>query len=142
MLMHLCSINVMRFYDFIALTGMLLLDSDVFVTCDTLRYTHSVWRSARTSIAGYFPRLHVVEPIPATVARGDKQQVIQKWRYEYFGWLYVWWNSRYSLLHSAGAELHRELWQVGSCSGIPLDVYGNDIILIRHNFLGISRRNI
>lgn len=36
--------------------SLLLLDADVFVACRDLRFAHSVWRSSRDSLVGFFPR--------------------------------------------------------------------------------------
>lgn len=80
--------------------GMLLLDADVFITCDDVEYTHSVWRSASTSMVGVFPRIHTKTTTGASSAV-----------YAYYDWPFVWWNSKYSLVHSAGAEIHRDIWQ-------------------------------
>ena len=38
--------------------GVLLLDSDVYVSCTDLHFSHGVWRSARDAAVGFFPRLH------------------------------------------------------------------------------------
>jgi hypothetical protein len=37
--------------------GVLLLDADVIVPCQTLSFTQSVWRSSKNAMVGYFPRL-------------------------------------------------------------------------------------
>ena len=124
--MFVYSISHKKQHPLCVFVGILLLDSDVFVSCETLRYTHSVWRSASTSMAGFFPRLHTVARTgTGRRAQGGEGQKTQAYDlnaetktaeyavYEYFDWLYVWWNGQYSLLHSAGAELHRDLWQVG-----------------------------
>ena len=42
----------------VATESLLLLDADVFVACDDVVFTQSVWRSASDALVGYFPRLH------------------------------------------------------------------------------------
>jgi len=37
--------------------AIMLLDSDILVSCDDVELTHSVWRSSVDSPVGYFPRL-------------------------------------------------------------------------------------
>ena len=42
----------------VATESLFFLDADVFVSCDDVMFTQSVWRSASDALVGYFPRLH------------------------------------------------------------------------------------
>lgn len=40
--------------------GLMLLDPNIIVSCDDLKFTHNVWKSSRDSLVGYLPRLHSI----------------------------------------------------------------------------------
>lgn len=79
--------------------AVMLLDADVLIDCEDLKFVQSVWRSGRETMVGVLPRIHM------------------KWKYEdgspteytYHGWSRVWWNSAYSLMLSGAAMVHRDL---------------------------------
>lgn len=77
--------------------GIFLLDSDVFVSCEELKFTVNVWLSSRDSVVGYYPRL---------IQRNINTNGIISYRY--LGWPYVWWNGIYSLMLPAAALMHRK----------------------------------
>lgn len=43
--------------------SVILLDSNIFVSCNDLEFTHNVWRSSHDSLVGYFPRLHSINTV-------------------------------------------------------------------------------
>jgi hypothetical protein len=52
--------NVFQTYfdrDSIKTEAVMYLDADVFVSCDDLFFSHSVWKSSVSSMVGYFPRM-------------------------------------------------------------------------------------
>ena len=51
------------------------VDDDLYIPCDQLDFTHSVWRSAPQAMVGFFPRMHGFD--------GRKQ------RFTYHEWWYV-----------------------------------------------------
>ncbi len=63
--------------------AVMLLDADVLVDCDDIKFAQSVWRSGRETMVGFLPRIHM------------------KWTYDdgrlpeytYHGWSRVWWKS-------------------------------------------------
>ena len=79
--------------------AVMLLDADVLIDCDDLKFVQSVWRSGRETMVGVLPRIHM------------------KWEYKdgsptkytYHGWSRVWWNSAYSLMLSGAAMIHRDI---------------------------------
>ena len=38
--------------------AIMFIDIDVKISCESLKFTHNVWRSANESIVGLFPRSH------------------------------------------------------------------------------------
>ena len=56
--------------------GVFLLEVDVEIECEDLKFVHSVWRSGRESLVGVLPRVHVKDPDSA--------------QYTYHGWNRVW----------------------------------------------------
>ena len=57
--------------------AVLVLDSDILITCSDLEFAHSVWLSARDSAVGLYPRL-VLKDFQG--------------KFEYLGPLFVWWQ--------------------------------------------------
>jgi predicted glycosyltransferase involved in capsule biosynthesis len=68
--------------------GVLFLDADVLISCDDLKFMHSVWKSSQISAIGLFPRLV-----------NEKQQTLSKTN--------VIWQREYNLLLSSGIMVHR-----------------------------------
>ena len=87
----------------VATEGVFYLDADVFVSCDDVAFTHSVWRSASDAPVGYFPRAHsrVGQKDAAT---GGQQG--QQW--QLLGWRYVATQGAYSVMLSAAAMVHKK----------------------------------
>ena len=86
--------------------GVLLLESDVLMECDDLKFVHSVWRSGRETLVGVLPRVHM------------------KWnnaQYTYHGWNRVWWNGFYSLMLSGAVMTHNDILQ-STKSSEPLNM--------------------
>lgn len=81
----------------VATEAVLLLDVGVEAECADLSFAHSVWRSGKGTLVGFFPRLHRKDP--------DTRQ------YTYYGWLHVWWNGVYSVLLPKGLFVSKALLQ-------------------------------
>ena len=81
--------------------AVMLLDADVLIDCEDLKFVQSVWRSGRETMVGVLPRIHM----KWTYDDGREPE------YTYHGWSRVWWNSAYSLMLSGAAVVHRDLLQ-------------------------------
>ena len=77
--------------------GVFLMDVDMVMECEDLKFVHSVWRSGRETLVGVLPRVHL---------KDDKTG-----QYTYHGWNRVWWNGAYSLLLSGGVMAHNAVLQ-------------------------------
>jgi len=75
--------------------AILLLDLRAQVDCLDLAFAHSVWRSSRQTLVGFFPWLH------------RHTKTTEGWKV--YDWWYVWWNQTYSLLHPAGLFVEKGL---------------------------------
>lgn len=75
--------------------SVMFLDSDMFVSCQDLAFTQTVWRSGSDAVVGYFPRLH---------------RRILEW--EVLEWHSVWWNKAYSIMLTSGVIFHKKYLQV------------------------------
>ena len=81
----------------VATESVLFLDADVFISCDDVAFTQSVWRSASDALVGYFPRLHG-RHLPTDSERS--------WRL--LGWSQMASQGAYSLMLSSGVMLHKK----------------------------------
>jgi hypothetical protein len=84
--------------------AVMLMEADVSMACDDLKFTHSVWRGGRETLVGVLPRVHVKWP---TAEKGSAAPA----QYTYHGWERVWWNSAYSLMLTGAVMAHTELLQ-------------------------------
>ena len=66
----------------ISTESVFLADPDVIVSCDDLHFTFEVWKTSKSAMVGFFPRLHT---------EADHKLL-------YLGWSYVWWNGVYSFV--------------------------------------------
>lgn len=86
--------------------AVMMLDSDVQISCEDLKFSLVSWQSSQHSIVGFFPRLHkaTTKPGKAVDMSSDDRSVF----YEFLDhWSYVWYNQEYSLLLPAGAIVHK-----------------------------------
>ena len=86
--------------------GVLLLDVGIRVSCTDIAFAHSVWRSSKTALIGFFPRLHAA---PLSDSSGVEAAQFQS--YSYFGRFHVWWNSLYSIMLPAGVFADTKMLQ-------------------------------
>lgn len=77
--------------------AVLLIDADVFVDCQHLAFTQSVWRSSYDALVGFFPRL--VSKTPDST------------EYSLLGWRNILWESSYSIMLPAGVMLKKSYLQ-------------------------------
>jgi hypothetical protein len=89
------NLSLLRPYLDINTDSVMLLDADVFVSCEDLAFTQTVWRSGSDAVVGYFPRLH---------------RRILEW--EVLEWHSVWWNKAYSIMLTSGAIIHKKYLKV------------------------------
>ena len=75
--------------------NVMLLDLDVFVDCQTLKFAHSVWRSSKDALVGFYPRMYSHSQL-------DTSTLI----YEDIG--YVIRNSAYSIMLPSAVLLKKE----------------------------------
>lgn len=80
--------------------GVLLLDVGIKLSCKDLTFAHSVWRSGKKSLVGFFPRLHAAPEAVASDQLSHKK--IEAYGHTYYGRYHVWWNSLYSIMLPAG----------------------------------------
>ena len=93
--------------------AILSLDIDSFISCDSLTFMHSVWRSAKTSAGvGPFPRLL------ATSSSSYSSHSLYNFKYTHP--IEVWLQNRYNLIHPAAVFQHRSIVQVLSLSLLSL----------------------
>ncbi len=88
--------------------SIFLLDLDIRMTCEDLRFTHSVWRSSKDSLVGYFPHLHTYKN------EKDIGGVV--------GYSSVLWKKSYSLLLTSAVMMKQQYLQSLS-SFVPLQSY-------------------
>lgn len=78
--------------------AVLLLDSDVFISCFDLEFAYNVWSSGSDAMVGFFPRL---------VVKGSSEN-----EFIYLGAQHVWWQGAYSLMSSSGVIVARSILTV------------------------------
>ncbi len=114
--------------------GVLLLDSSVLISCNDLRFAYSVWRSGKTAMVGFYPRLHQyqyqhenehttttssesqLESDPKSSTTVTSTSTTNKSKYSYYGKYHVWWNSIYSILLPVGTFVEKTILQKSSNS--------------------------
>ena len=97
----------------------MLLDPSSVVSCDSLAFTHSVWRSSKLVPVGYLPRLH---------KRYDK--VGDASFVSFYSAFYVWLHGTYSLLLTHAMIMHRdELAVISTVYEIFVSIELADIII-------------
>jgi len=84
-----------------------MLDADVQISCEDVKFSLTAWQSSQDSIVGFFPRLHRAT---AVATKGDKfGGDTASVKFEFLDhWSYVWYNKGYSLLLPAGAIVHKK----------------------------------
>lgn len=86
----------------------MMMDADVQISCEDLKFSLTSWQSSQDSMVGFFPRLH--RTTRTTDSR--KSAVPGPMQFEYLtNWFYVWYNQFYSLLLPAGAIVHKRYLQ-------------------------------
>lgn len=70
------------------------VDDDIRVPCSELQVAYEIWKSAKTNMVGFFPRLHVRN----------------RWthQYEYRCWWRTWWHGAYSIILTKASILHHD----------------------------------
>jgi hypothetical protein len=106
--------------------SVLLLDVSARVSCKDLQFAHSVWRSGKSALVGFFPRLHAPPAITTTTTTTTTSEnapapapAVAVGGYTFYGKYHVWWNSVYSIMLPAGAFADTQLLQ-RSASSSPL----------------------
>jgi len=104
--------------------GVLLLDVGVKLSCADLTFAHSVWRSGKKSLVGFFPRLHAA---PETVPPDQRSHTdLSASGYSYYGRYHVWWNSLYSIMLPAGVFADTRMLQQSGASEVLTDLLRDD----------------
>jgi len=104
--------------------SVLLLDVSMKLSCTDLTFAHSVWRSGKKSLVGFFPRLHAApEEVPATHRSHDE---LGAYGYSYYGKYHVWWNSIYSIMLPAGVFADTRMLQQSAASSILTNLLRDD----------------
>eukprot|EP01041_Mallomonas_annulata_P003048 gene3048-5969_t len=98
--------------------GVLLLDIDVFISCEDLELLHSVWRSSGDALVGLYPRSHKIN--------SDEE-------FEFLGPMSVWWSGRYSLMLPSAVMLHRKYFHAMSNSS-NFDPYVKNLSDLLHKY--------
>lgn len=84
----------------------MMLDADVQISCEDLKFSLTSWQSSQDSMVGFFPRLHRHTTVSGKAM--DKASDGGSHMFEFLDhWSYVWYNKMYSLLLPAGVVVHR-----------------------------------
>jgi hypothetical protein len=111
--------------------SLMLLDPHVFVSCDDLKFSLSVWQSSYDSLVGYFPRSHtssndrlasllcatftllaIDPPFPYSLLLLSSDSQKRTVSFQYLDWRFVLWHHRYSLMLPSAVILKKEIWEV------------------------------
>jgi hypothetical protein len=74
--------------------GVLSIDDDLIITCDTLRMGAKVWQANKNALVGFSPRLATID--------------VQSGVTGYLGWQKTWGTGIYSIMLSKVAFVHRD----------------------------------